>query len=222
MHADVATQAGAEAGRAGRAGLLAAAALLAAAWPAPSPRPLDAAPLQVDCRVEAGRLRAAVDLSPALDAELARALGSGLAHTLRLTVTALDATGRTAAAAQRDVDVRLDVWTEVFALTIREPDGAASSRLAPGWLAARDLLARPTPFDLGPLAGLPERFTIEARLELDPVTGRQLEKIRQQLARPAGASSLLGRLAAVLLRAPPPIVERYRSADLSRSELAAP
>jgi hypothetical protein len=61
-----------------------------------------------------------------------------------------------------------------------------------------------------------------ARLDLDPVTGGQLVLIRPDLARRAGAASLLGRLAAVLLRAPPPIVERYRSADLSRSELAAP
>jgi hypothetical protein len=222
MRAAVATQPRTATGRAGRAVLLGAAALLSAAWPAAPPRPLDVAPLQVDCRVEAGRLRAAVDLLPAIDAELAQALGSGLAHTLRLTVTALDATGRAAAAAQRDVDVRLDVWTEVFTMTSREPDGTASSRLAPGWLAAHDLLARPDPFDLGPLAGLPERFTIEARIELDPVTGRQLEKTRQELARPAGARSLLGTLAAVLLRAPPPIVERYRSAVLTRSALVAP
>jgi hypothetical protein len=222
MLAAAAIQARSDPGRAGRVGLLAAAALLAAGWPAAAPRPLDVAPLQVDCRVEAGRLRAAVDLTPAIDAELARTLGSGLTSTLRLTVSALDANGRAVAAAQRDVDVRLDVWAEVFTLTDREPDGTASSRLVPGWPAAHDLLARPAPFDLGPLAGLPERFTIEARLELDPVTGRQLEKTRQQLAHPAGGRSLLGTLAAVLLRAPPPIVESYRSAALTRADLAAP
>jgi hypothetical protein len=222
MPAAVATGARDHAGRAGRVALLAAAALLSAGWPAAAPRPLDVAPLQVDCRIEAGRVRAAVDLSPAIDAELARVLGSGLTSTLRLTVTALDATGRAAAAAQREVEVRLDLWAETYTLTIREADGTASSRLAPGWPAAQDLLVRPAPFDLGPLAGLPERFTIEARLELDPVSGRQLERTRQQLAHPAGGRSLLGTLAAILLRAPPPVVERYRSAVLTRAGLAAP
>jgi hypothetical protein len=91
----------------------------------------------------------------------------------------------------------------------------------------RGLLARPTPFDLGPVAALPERFTVEARLELDPVTGRQLERTRQQLSHPAGGPSaggrsLLGTLAAVLLRPPPPDAERYRSAIQSRAGLVTP
>jgi hypothetical protein len=222
MRATTATRARTDAGRSGRVALLAAAALLSASWPAAAPLPVEVTPLRVDCRVEAGRLRTAVDLSPAIDAELARTLGSGLTSTIRLTVAALDATGAAAAASQRDVDVRLDPWTETYTLTTREAGGAASSRLAPDWAGARDLLARPAPFDLGPLAGLPERFTIEARVELDPVTGRQLEKTREQLTHPAGGRSLLGTLAAFLLRAPPPQVERYRSAILTRAALATP
>jgi signal transduction histidine kinase len=64
-------------------------------------------------------------------------------------------------------------------------------------------------------------------VELDPLTAEQLERTRQQLIHPAGGPAsggrtLLGTLAALLLRAPPPAVERFRSPLLSRAGLAAP
>jgi hypothetical protein len=204
-----------------------AALLLGAPAPGLEPAPATPAPLQVSCRAVAGRLLAAVDLSPALGPELERRLGSGLSSSVRLTVAALDAAGAAAATAERDLDIRFDVWSETFTVTIREPGNAAASRLAPDWATVRLLLAGPEPFDLGPLAALPEPFTVEARLELDPVTSRRLEATRQQLTHPAGGPSaggrsLLGTLAALLLRAPPPEAQRYRSAPLSRAALATP
>jgi hypothetical protein len=204
------------------ASFLVAAALLANPSWAAAPAAVDPTPLRVDCRGEAGRLLAAIDLGPAIDAELERKLGNGLASTVRLTVAALDPSGIAAAAAARDFDVRFDVWTETFTVTTREPGAAASSRTASDWAMVRRLLATPAPFDLGPLATLPARFTVEAQLELDPVTALQLEKTRERLTHPAGRRSLLGTLAAVLLRAPPPNAERYRSATLTRAEFAAP
>ena len=210
--------------RAGTA-LLVAAALLADPSPAAATTPVDHAPLRVDCRGEAGRLLAAIDLGAAIDTALERRLGSGLASTVRLVVAALDPSGTAAAAVERDFDVRYDVWTEVFTVTTRGAGAAASSRQASDWASVRRLLANPAPFDLGPLAALPARFTIEARIELDPVTRLQLEKIREQLTHPAGGPSaggrsLLGTLAAVLLRAPPPNAARFRSATLARAEIA--
>jgi hypothetical protein len=202
------------------AGLLAA-ALLAGSTPA------QPAPLVADCRVVAGRLVAAVDLSPALGPELEQRLGSGLRSSIQLTVTALDASGAVTASAGRDLEILFDVWTETFTLTTREPGAATTSRQARDWAALRALLAAPAPFDLGPLAALPEPFLVEARLELDPVTSRQLERTREQLTHPAGGPaagtrSLLGTLAALWLRAPPPEAARLRSTPRSRAGLGGP
>ncbi len=202
------------------AACLVAATLVANPISAPALASVDPAPLRVDCRGEAGRLLATVDLGPAVDAGLERKLGNGLASTVRLTVAALDPSGAGAGGVERDFDVRFDVWTETFTVTIREPGAAASSRTVSDWATVRRLLATPAPFDLGPLAALPERFTVEARLELDPVTGLQLGRTRERLAHPAGGRSLLGSLAAFLLRAPPPDAERYRSTLLTRSDFA--
>jgi hypothetical protein len=207
---------------AGRVALAVAAVLLAAPPHAAAPVRAEPAPLRVACQASAGRLLAAVDLAPAIDADLERRLGDGLTSTVRLTVAALDASGAAAATAERDFDVRFDVWTETYTVTIREKGAAAESRQASDWTIVRGLLATPAPFDLGPIAGLPGRFAIEARLELDPVTSLQLERTREQLSHPAGGPStggrsLLGTLAAMLLRAPPPNAERYRSAILDRA-----
>jgi hypothetical protein len=206
--------------------LLAAAALRVFPSPAASPGS-GPGPLRVDCRAVAGRLSAAIDLAPAIGADLERRLGSGLNSSIRLTVSALDHSGAPAATAVRDFDIRFDVWTEIFAVTVREPGAAAMARQASDWATVRALLAAPAPFDLGPLATVPEPFTIEARLELDPVSGRQLEKTRERLTHPAGgptagARSLLGTLAAILLRAPPPDAERFRSAPRTRAGLDTP
>ena len=204
------------------AGLLCAAALRTGASGAAGAGP---APVQVDCRVRDGHLLAAVDLAPSIDASLEQRLGSGLSSTVRLTVTAAGPGGEAGSAA-RDFDVLFDPWTETFTVTIRELGSPSRSRQADDWAAVRRLLAAPGPFDLGPLAALPERFTVEVRLELDPVTARQLEKTREQLTHPAGGPgtggrSLLGTLAALLLRAPPPEATRLRSSTFSRAALPA-
>jgi len=183
------------------------------------------APVRVDCRVRDGHLLAAIDLAPSIDAALEQRLGSGLSSTVRLTVAAAGPGGEAGTAA-RDFDVLFDPWTETFTVTIREPGSPSRSRQAAGWVAVRRLLAAPDPFDLGPLAALPERFTVEVRLELDPVTARQLEKTREQLTHPAGGPgtggrSLLGTLAALLLRAPPPEATWLRSSPFSRAALPA-
>jgi hypothetical protein len=208
-----------------RLAALALSATLLGCWsPAPPPAPAAREVLRVDCRIEAGRLQAVVDLAPAFGPDLERRLDSGLSASVRLTVSALDATGAATATAERDLDVLFDVWSETFAVTVREPGRRSVSRPASGWSGIRELLAGPAPFDLGPLGALPEPFTIEARVEVDPVTSRQLERTREQLTHPAGGPlaggrSLLGSLAALLLRAPPPHAERYLSAPRRRSEL---
>jgi len=208
-------------------GRLLAVALLAAPPPATAIPPAAPAPLRVDCRSVEARLLVTVDLAPAIDDEVERRLGNGLAGTVRLTVAALDAGGAAAATATRDVAVLFDAWSETFTVAVREGGGAATRVEAADWAAVRRLLAAPDPFDLGPVAALPERFTVEARLELDPLTAAQLERTREQLTHPAGGPaaggrSLLGTLAAFLLRAPPPVVERYRSSLFSRAVLATP
>jgi len=209
-----------------RAGILVTAALLATSGPSAA-LPSGPAPLRVDCRAVGGRLRVAIDLGPVLGADLEERLGNGLSGRVRLTVAALDPAGATAATATRDVDVLFDVWAETFTVTVSEPGGPAASRQAADWASVRRRLATPEPFDLGPLAALPERFTVEARLELDPLTAGQLERTRQLLTHPAGgpaagSRSLLGTMAALLLRAPPPQADLFRSAPFRRAELAAP
>jgi hypothetical protein len=198
-----------------RLGLLIVGSALAATPAAPA----DPAALQVACRVEGGRVLAAVDLGPALAPTLEERLGSGLTGTVRLTVGA--AGGPTTI---RDYQVRFDPWSETFAVTISQPGGRGQSRLLAGWPALRRLLASPDPFDLGPPTALPEPFTVELQLELDPVTPRLLELTREQLTHPAGgptagARSLLGTLAALLLRPPPPQVTLLRSAPLAGGAL---
>jgi hypothetical protein len=193
-----------------RLGLLLAGAALAAGAP---DRP---ATLQVSCRVEAGRVLAAVDLGPALAPALEDRLGSGLTGTVRLTVGAGGGP-----ATVRDYQVRFDPWSEVFTVTISESGAPSRSRQVAGWPALRRLLAAPDPFDLGAPAALAEPFTVELQLELDPVTPRLLELTREQLTHPAGGPtagtrSLLGTLAALLLRPPPPEVTLLRSAPLTR------
>jgi hypothetical protein len=180
-------------------------------------------PLRVACRASAGRLLAAVDLAPAFDAALEDRLGSGLTSTIRLTVSASGARR----AASRDFEIRFDPWTEIYAVTIRDEDGAVQTRQAADWPALQRLLGEPEPFDLGPLDELPERFTVEVRLEIDPVTARQLELTREQLTHPAGGPtaggrSLLGTLAALLLRAPPPQVRLLRSPPMARPGPSGP
>ncbi len=207
-----------------RLAALAAAALLALPPAAAGPTSAEPAPLRVEGWIAAGRLQARLDLTPALDAELERRLGSGLSTTVRLTVAALGASGAAAAAAARDFDVRFDVWLETFTVTIREGEAAVASRQGADWATVRGLLATPAPFDLGPRAALPPVFAVEARLELDPVTSRRLEKTREQLTHPvggpsAGARSVLGTLAALLLRSPPPVATRSRSGPLTLAEL---
>jgi hypothetical protein len=196
-----------------RLGLLLAGAALAAAVPA------DPAALQVACRIEGGQVLAAVDLGPALAPTLEERLGSGLTGTVRLTVGAAGGP-----ATVRDYQVRFDPWNETFAVTISQPGGRSQSRLLAGWPALRRLLAAPDPFNLGTPAALPEPFTVEVQFELDPVTPRLLELTREQLTHPAGGPtaggrSLLGTLAALLLRPPPPQATLLRSAPLTRAAL---
>ncbi len=193
--------------------LLAGLALAGAALAAGAPAGL--ATLQVACRLEAGRVVAAVDLGPALAPALEERLGSGLAGTVRLTVNAAGGP-----ATVRDYQVRFDPWSEAFTVTTSEIGAPSRSRQVAGWPALRRLLAAPEPFDLGAPAVLAEPFTVELQLELDPVTPRLLELTREQLTHPAGgptagARSLLGTLAALLLRPPPPQVTLLRSAPLT-------
>ena len=213
----------ARAHRRSRLAPLLAAALLAgasgAAGPAAGPPPA-----QVTCRASAGRLLASVDLAATLDVGLERRLASGLTSTVRLSARLAGASGE-GASSTRDFDVRFDPWSEAFTVTIREADAPARARQAGDWAALRRLLASPDPFDLGPLEALPERFTVEVLLELDPVTPRQLELTRQQLSHPAGgptsgARSLLGTLASLLMRAPAAEATRFRSPPLTRAGLA--
>jgi hypothetical protein len=220
----VAAPSSAPAHRRSRAAPLLAAALLAgtssAAGPAAGPPPA-----QVSCRASAGRLLATVDLAATLDVGLERRLASGLTSTVRLSA-GLAGAGGEGVPSTRDYDVRFDPWSETFTVTIREAEAPARARQASDWAALRRLLASPDPFDLGPLEALPERFTVEFLLELDPVTARQLELTREQLTHPAGgptsgARSLLGTLASLLLRSPAPEATRFRSPPLTRAALAA-
>lgn len=183
------------------------AALSIAAGAAASPAAAD--PLPVALTLRDGRVAATVDLGPVLPADLAGRLGNGLRNVVAVYVAVVPPGGAPPVpAGARVFEVLFDVWEEAWWVTIREPQRPGGTRrVLQGEAEVRALLVRGADADLGPAATLPPLFTVDVRIDVNPVSDELLAHTREYLAgaagRPGGASrSVLGAVAGFLLREP--------------------
>lgn len=166
-------------------------------------------PLPVTLESRAGRVVAAVDLSRVLPADLPGRLGNGLRNVVAIYVAVVPLGGGEPAAAYPLVfEVLYDVWEETWSVTARDPRAPGGRRhVLKDAEALRALLSHVAGADLGPLASLPaRRFTVDVRIDVNPVSPELLANTREYLAGAAsarGASrSVLGTMAGFLLRGP--------------------
>lgn len=214
--------------RAGRAAALAVALAAAAGLPARA----DGAPVPVRLESHGGRVTAVIDLAPALPADLTSRLGNGLRNVLAVVVGAVPAgAAEPTVGFARVVEVLYDVWDETWTVTIRDAQSPGGRRRVVTTVAElRKLLDRAADADLGPAAALPAGpFTVDVRIDVNPVSPELLARTREYLAgaagRPGGASrSVLGAVAGFLLREPEDDGEVlfFRSDRLTRDAVKAP
>jgi hypothetical protein len=184
--------------------VVAAAATLSAALPASA-----AELLQVTLSARAGRISAAVDLAPVLPKDLEARLGNGLRNVVAVFVAVVPLDGGPPPAAYgRVLEVLYDVWEESWVVTIRDPQTPSGTRQVVRSRAdLHQLLARAADADLGPASAFPEGpFTVNVRVDVNPVSPELLARTREYLAGAAGPGgatrSVLGTVAGFLLRAP--------------------
>lgn len=210
----------------------AAAALVAALLTWPSWPGAAAPPLTTTLAAPAGRLAATLDLSPAFGPGLERRMANGLTNVVSVVVAVVpEEGGEPAAVTARVVEVLFDVWDEAYSLTVRDASLARPvHRTAPDYAALQRLLSEARALDLGPVALLPERFRVEARVEVNPVSQELMQRTRELLARPtagrpgAGTRSVLGSMAGYFLRDPSPGADAVllRSRTFARQEVESP
>lgn len=183
---------------------------LAATASAALPSAAAADPVPVTLTMRDGHVAARIDLSGALPADLPSRLGNGLRNVLAVYVGVVPVDGgQPSAGVARVVDVLYDVWDESWTVTVRDalsPSGRRKIVTTLGELRA--ILAHAADADLGPPGSLPAGlFTVDVRLDVNPVSPELLAQTREYLAgaagRPGGASrSVLGTVAGFLLREP--------------------
>ncbi len=186
---------------------LALAAALVATCAGAAARAAD--PLPVTLASQAGRVVAAVDLSKALPSDLPERLGNGLRNVVAIYVAVVPLGGEEPAAAYPLVfEVLYDVWEETWSVTVRDPKTPGGRRqVLRSVEELRALLAHVPDADLGPVGALPaSRFTVDVRIDVNPVSPELLAYTRQYLAGAArargGSRSVLGTMAGFLLRVP--------------------
>ncbi|HSM92219.1 MAG TPA: hypothetical protein VLT47_04975 [Anaeromyxobacteraceae bacterium] len=189
-------------------GRLALAATLAALCAAPAAR-AEAGPIPVALARRDGHVVAAVDLTAVLPGELPSRLGNGLRNVVALYVAVVPIGGEEPTAAfVRVFDVLFDVWEETWTVTVRDPRTPGGRRhVLRSVDALRALLARVDEADLGPAGSLPpSRFTVDVRIDVNPISPELLAATREYLAGAAGgrgaSRSVLGAVAGFLLREP--------------------
>ncbi|HET6436731.1 MAG TPA: hypothetical protein VFG59_01625 [Anaeromyxobacter sp.] len=204
----------------------AALALFLAALPA---RPATEGLLAITLTVVNGRAVAALDLSAVFGPSRQPEFGNGLNNLVEIYTSVVPANGGTPSAIHgRIIEILYDVWEETYAVTIKDPEHPSGRRLVlPSFDALRSLLSDEREIDLGAAGGLPEAFTVETRVEVNPISKEQLQRTREYIAaasgaRPSGSRSVLGAVASFLLREPDAgrDVHLFRSALLTRSGVA--
>ena len=200
-------------------------AVLAAGHDAPR-----ALPWSVEAR--AGRVVATVDLAPAFPPDLQRLLSNGLTNVIALHLALLPERGDEPVALYgREVDVLYDVWEETYGVTVKDPATPAGRvRTFARFDELRAFLAEARAVDLGPLDELDaERWVLQTRLEVNPVSRELLARTREFIANPAAgrggtpSRSVLGAMASYLLKDADPGVDvhLFRSPPFTARELGA-
>lgn len=208
-------------------GASAALALLVTALPAGA----RAAPLGVTLSSREGRIQAAIDLGPAIPADLTSRLGNGLRNVLAIFVGIVPEGAAEPSVARASVlEILFDVWEESWSVTVRDARSPGGRRRVVATVEElRRLLSSSVDADLGPVAALPQGpFTVEVRIDVNPVSPELLARTREYLAgaagRPGGASrSVLGTVAGLMLREPDDDGEVlfFRSVPLERASVRA-
>jgi hypothetical protein len=188
-----------------RAAALALAAF--AALGAPATASADGLPVKLALR--AGRVAASVNLEPVLPVELEGRMGNGLRNVLTVVVAIVPVDGGAPSAGHaRLLEILYDVWEETWTVTVRDPQAPSGRRQvlrSPREL--HQLLVHAADADLGPVSSLPAgRFTVDVRLDVNPISPELLARTREYLAGSAGpgggSRSVLGTVAGFLLREP--------------------
>jgi hypothetical protein len=185
---------------------LAAAALLAAAGARAAT--VDALPASLALR--GGRVVASIDVAAAFPPGIEHTLGNGLTNVIAVYVAVLDSDGEPVAATGRVIEILFDVWEENYSVTVRDPrTPRGDRRVLPDFAALRAFLSHERDVDVGPASAFPRApVSVEARVEVNPISKEQLERTREFIAnptsgsRPGGSRSVLGAMAGFLLREP--------------------
>lgn len=202
--------------------LAAAAALLGARSRAAEPT------LPAALSLHDGRLVASVDLAAAFPSSLEHTLGNGLTNVVAVYLAVFSSDGEPVAATGRVIDILYDVWEERYVVTVKDPQTPGGARrVLPDFAALRAFLAHERDVDLGPEPALPAgRLSVEARVEVNPISKELLDRTREFIANPSagsrsgGSRSVLGAMAGFLLREPATgaDVRAFRSAPLVVAE----
>jgi hypothetical protein len=195
--------------RGGARAALAITALAALGALAALPGAAHADPLAVSLAARDGIVRATVDLAPAFPRPVEARLGNGLRNVVAVFVAVMPADGGApTAGAGRVLEILFDVWEETWSVTIRDAGAPGGRRqTVRSGEALRQVLHHAADVELGPVASLPAQpFTVDVRLDFNPVSPELLARTREYLAGatgPGGSSrSVLGAVAGLLLREP--------------------
>lgn len=197
-------------------------ALLVVAGPA---APASPAPLAIRLAPIKGRAVATLDLAGVFAPGRYQEFGNGLTNLVEIYTSVVPANANAPMVLHgRIIEILFDVWEETYTVTVKDPEHPVGRTLSlPSLPALRSFLSDQRDIDLGPAEGLPEVFTVEVRVEVNPISREQLQRTREYIAaaastRTSGSRSVLGAVASFLLREPDAgsDVHLFRSAPFTR------
>ncbi|NJK89289.1 MAG: hypothetical protein HC923_07695 [Myxococcales bacterium] len=169
------------------------------------------APLGVGLEVEDERLEVSFDVTNAFTEAFRRRFLGGITSRARIRTIFVDSSGREFGRFERVCEMRFDVWDELAYVRISdEPDVRSSAyRLVDDALSACGSVDS---VDMLPVSVVPlESFRVLTEVVLNPVSEELLDKTREFMSNPSGASpsrpSIFGALARL-----------FRSNDAARGE----
>jgi len=177
-----------------------------------------------------GRAVATLDLSSLFGPNRQQEFGNGLTNVVEIYTAVLPEEATAPVTIHgRLLEILFDVWEETYTVTIKDPEHPAGSRVVlPSFSSLRSFLSDQRGVDLGPVEALPDAFTVEVRVEVNPISKEQLQRTREYIAagagvRSNGSRSVLGAVASFLLREPDAGTDVHvlRSGPFTRSGVPA-
>jgi len=177
-----------------------------------------------------GHVMATLDLSSLFGPGRQREFGNGLTNLVEIYTAVLPAAATAPVTIHgRLLEILFDVWEETYAVTVKDPEHPSGWRVVlPSFSSLRSFLSDQGDVDLGSLEALPDAFTVEVRVEVNPISKEQLQRTREYIAAAAGvrsngSRSVLGAVASFLLREPDAGTDVHvlRSPLFTRSGVAA-